>query len=69
VLRSYISVVHGNYSLGSALNFNATTAGIFRQCGIYDELVAMSKHTLSIQVGNEDREIDFIMDFRRQKEL
>ncbi|KAG0285515.1 hypothetical protein BGZ96_010254 [Linnemannia gamsii] len=29
----------------------------------------MSKHTLSIQVGNEDREIDFIMDFRRQKEL
>ncbi|KAG9071547.1 hypothetical protein KI688_005759 [Linnemannia hyalina] len=55
--------------LGSALNFNATTAGIFRQCGIYDELVSMSKHTLSIQVGNENREIDFTMDFRRQKEL
>ncbi|KAF9927651.1 hypothetical protein FBU30_002990 [Linnemannia zychae] len=55
--------------LGSALNFNATTAGIFRQCGIYDEIVAMSKHTFSIQVGNEDREIDFTMDFRRQKEL
>ncbi|KAG0254016.1 hypothetical protein BGZ95_006157, partial [Linnemannia exigua] len=55
--------------LGSALNFNATTAGIFRQCGIYDEIVAMSKHTYSIQVGNEDREIDFIMDFGRQEEL
>ncbi|KAG0376313.1 hypothetical protein BGX24_007928, partial [Mortierella sp. AD032] len=53
----------------SALNFNATTAGIFRQCGIYDEIVAMSKHTYSIQVGNENREIDFIMDFGRQEEL
>ncbi|KAF9097754.1 hypothetical protein BGX23_008015 [Mortierella sp. AD031] len=37
--------------------------------GLFDEIVAMSKHTLSIQVGNENREIEFTMDFRRQKEL
>ncbi|KAF9278763.1 hypothetical protein BGZ88_000374 [Linnemannia elongata] len=45
--------------LGSCVSLNATTAPLMRQLGIYDEFVAMSKIIPSIQVGNENREVEF----------
>ncbi|KAF8946752.1 hypothetical protein BGZ47_011496 [Haplosporangium gracile] len=36
--------------LGSAMYFNCTTANLFRQCGIYDEFVAIGKFVSSIQM-------------------
>ncbi|KAG0062482.1 hypothetical protein BGZ89_010620 [Linnemannia elongata] len=47
--------------LGSCVSLNATTAPLMRQLGIYDEFVAMSKIIPSIQVGNENREVEFAM--------
>lgn len=43
--------------------FNCTTANLFRQCGIYDEFVSLGKYVSSIKMCNEDREVDFSMDF------
>ncbi|KAF9127872.1 hypothetical protein BGW39_005508 [Mortierella sp. 14UC] len=49
--------------LGSALFFNATTAKLFKQCGIYDQIMEIAKLTHSIQIANENREIDYILDY------
>ncbi|KAG0273713.1 hypothetical protein BGZ95_010487 [Linnemannia exigua] len=45
--------------LGSAMYFNSTTANLFKQCGIYDEFVAIGKYVSSLQFCNEDRQVDF----------
>ncbi|KAG0312636.1 hypothetical protein BGZ97_010996, partial [Linnemannia gamsii] len=47
----------------SAMYFNCTTANFFRQCGIYDEFVALGKLVSSIQMCNEDRKVEFSLDF------
>ncbi|OAQ22603.1 FAD/NAD(P)-binding domain-containing protein [Linnemannia elongata AG-77] len=49
--------------LGSAMYFNCTTANLFKQCGIYDEFVSLGKYVSSIKMCNEDRVVDFSMDF------
>ncbi|KAG0284017.1 hypothetical protein BGZ96_011620 [Linnemannia gamsii] len=49
--------------LGSAMYFNCTTANFFKQCGIYDEFVALGKLVSSIQMCNEDRQVEFSIDF------
>ncbi|KAF9309956.1 hypothetical protein BGZ91_007231 [Linnemannia elongata] len=45
--------------LGSGITLNATVAPLMRQLGIYDEFVAMSNIVPAVQVGNEEREIQF----------
>ncbi|KAF9538473.1 hypothetical protein EC957_006729 [Mortierella hygrophila] len=45
--------------LGSGITLNATVAPLMRQLGIYDEFVAMSNVVPAVQVGNENREIQF----------
>ncbi|KAF9922479.1 hypothetical protein FBU30_007368 [Linnemannia zychae] len=52
--------------LGSAMYFNAATANIFRQCGIYEEFVSMGKQVFSMQLCNENREVNFSMSFEGQ---
>ncbi|KAK3816942.1 MAG: hypothetical protein JOS17DRAFT_806132 [Linnemannia elongata] len=49
--------------LGSAIFLNSTTAKVFKQCGIYDELFASGKITRCIQIANENREIEYILDY------
>ncbi|KAK3835637.1 MAG: hypothetical protein J3R72DRAFT_513801 [Linnemannia gamsii] len=49
--------------LGSALFFNATTAKLFKQCGIYDQIMNIAKLTPSIEIANEDRDIDYTLDY------
>lgn len=44
---------------GSGITLNATVAPLMRQLGIYDEFVAMSNIVPAVQVGNEEREIQF----------
>lgn len=55
--------------LGSALFLNPTTAKIFKQCNIWDEIMNICKFTGKIQVGNEQREIEYSMDFPNQIEM
>ncbi|KAF8943905.1 hypothetical protein BGZ47_004900 [Haplosporangium gracile] len=55
-------------ALGSALYFNATTARIFKQVGIYEELYALGKNTTCIQIASE-QSIEYKMDFKDQQEL
>ncbi|KAF9120511.1 hypothetical protein BGW39_011311 [Mortierella sp. 14UC] len=49
--------------LGSAMYFNCTTANLFKQCGIYDEFVALGKYVSSVQMCNEGRQVEFSLDF------
>ncbi|OAQ29963.1 FAD/NAD(P)-binding domain-containing protein [Linnemannia elongata AG-77] len=49
--------------LGSAIFLNSTTAKVFKQCGVYDELFASGKITRCIQIANENREIEYILDY------
>ncbi|KAF9154280.1 hypothetical protein BG015_001393 [Linnemannia schmuckeri] len=55
-------------ALGSALFFSATTAPIFKQVGIYEELYALGKNTSSIQIASEQG-IEYKMNFKDQQEL
>ncbi|KAF9283545.1 hypothetical protein BGZ88_010436 [Linnemannia elongata] len=55
--------------LGTALSFNATTAVMFKQCGFYDEFLAIAKPMSGVQVGNTRRTIDYKIDFSEQEEL
>ncbi|KAF9904123.1 hypothetical protein EC991_003000 [Linnemannia zychae] len=48
--------------LGSAMYFNCTTANFFKQCGIYDEFLALGKYISSIQMCNE-QQVEFSLDF------
>ncbi|KAF9083047.1 hypothetical protein BGX23_011831 [Mortierella sp. AD031] len=54
---------------GSALFFNPTTARLFKQCGIWNELMEIAKFTRSLQVANEQRQVEYLMDFTDQIEL
>lgn len=49
--------------------FNCTTASFFKQCGIYDELIALGKPISSMHIGNEDRELEFKIDFEGHEEM
>jgi hypothetical protein len=51
------------------MGFNATTAVMFKQCGIYDEFLAIAKPMSGVQVGNIHRTIDYKIDFSEQEEL
>ncbi|KAK5796991.1 hypothetical protein F5H01DRAFT_373662 [Linnemannia elongata] len=53
--------------LGSAMYFNSTTANLFKQCGIYEEFLAIGKYVSAIQVFNEERGHEFSMDFEGQE--
>ncbi|KAG0257520.1 hypothetical protein BGZ95_005215 [Linnemannia exigua] len=55
--------------LGSAMYFNGTTANLFRQCGIYDEFVSLGKFVSSINVCNEQREVQYKIDFQGYDKL
>ncbi|KAF9100831.1 hypothetical protein BGX29_006229 [Mortierella sp. GBA35] len=56
-------------NLGSAIFLNPTTTKLFKQTGIWDEMMAIAKLTLSIQMANEKREVEYRMDFTEQHEL
>ncbi|KAF9127871.1 hypothetical protein BGW39_005507 [Mortierella sp. 14UC] len=49
--------------LGSAIFLNSTTSKVFKQCGIFEELMSVGKPVNMIQIANENREIEYIMDF------
>ncbi|KAF9154194.1 hypothetical protein BG015_001651 [Linnemannia schmuckeri] len=49
--------------LGSAMYFCGTTANIFKQCGIYEEFLAFGKLVSAINVCNEQREVQYKVDF------
>jgi hypothetical protein len=51
------------YIPGSAIFFNATTAKLFKQCGIYEDMMKIAKLTPSIQIANEKREVEYTLDF------
>ncbi|KAG9071681.1 hypothetical protein KI688_005894 [Linnemannia hyalina] len=55
--------------LGSAMYFNCTTANLFKQCGIYEEFVALGKYVSSIKMCNENRELEFSVDFEGHEEM
>ncbi|KAK3835639.1 MAG: hypothetical protein J3R72DRAFT_451333 [Linnemannia gamsii] len=56
-------------ALGSALYFNASTAALFKQLGIYEDMMAIGKDTTCIQIANEKREVEYKMDFAEQLEM
>ncbi|KAF9306545.1 hypothetical protein BGZ91_008551 [Linnemannia elongata] len=49
--------------------FNCTTANLFKQCGIYEEFAALGKYVSSIKMCNEDRELEFSVDFEEHEKL
>ncbi|KAK5797016.1 hypothetical protein F5H01DRAFT_385353 [Linnemannia elongata] len=55
--------------LGSAMYFNCTTANLFKQCGIYEEFLALGKYVSAIKMCNENRELEFSVDFEGHDEL
>ncbi|KAG0204212.1 hypothetical protein BGX33_008654 [Mortierella sp. NVP41] len=54
--------------LGSAMYFNATTAPLFKQCGLYDEFLTFGKFVSALQMCNEEREVEYMIDFDGQRE-
>lgn len=55
---------------GSAIALSAATDALFKQCNIYDEFVSLGKKTLALQViANEQRRVDYKMDFSAQEEV
>ncbi|KAG0053744.1 hypothetical protein BGZ90_006149, partial [Linnemannia elongata] len=54
--------------LGSAMYFNCTTAPLFKQCGIYDEFLAIGKFISKIDMCTEDRKVAFELGFAGQEE-
>ncbi|KAG0204211.1 hypothetical protein BGX33_008653 [Mortierella sp. NVP41] len=55
--------------LGSAMYFNATTAPLFKQCGIYEEFLSIGKFFSGVQMCNEQRGVEYTMDFTEEPEL
>lgn len=49
--------------LGSAIALGPGVVPIFKQIGIYDEFLKLAKIANCIQVFNEERKPEFIMDF------
>ncbi|KAF9143381.1 hypothetical protein BG015_000434 [Linnemannia schmuckeri] len=57
-------------ALGSAIALSAASGALFKQCNIYDEVVAIGKKTLALQaIANEQRRVDYRMDFSAQEVL
>ncbi|KAF9154279.1 hypothetical protein BG015_001392 [Linnemannia schmuckeri] len=56
-------------ALGSAMFFSASTAPLFKQLGIYEDMRSIGKDTTCIQIANEQREIEYKMDFKDQLEM
>ncbi|KAF9274552.1 hypothetical protein BGZ88_002949, partial [Linnemannia elongata] len=56
-------------ALGSALYFNASTAALFKQLGIYEDMRNIGKDATCIQMANEQREVEYKMDFKGQLEM
>ncbi|KAF9145265.1 hypothetical protein BG015_011952 [Linnemannia schmuckeri] len=54
---------------GAAMYFNCTTANFFKQCGIYEEFVALGKPISAMHICNEDRELEFSIDFEGHDEM
>ncbi|KAF9922480.1 hypothetical protein FBU30_007369 [Linnemannia zychae] len=54
--------------LGSSMYFNAATANIFKQCGIYEEFVSIGKVVTSMQICNEERKVNFSVNFSGHEE-
>ncbi|KAG9071658.1 hypothetical protein KI688_005871 [Linnemannia hyalina] len=50
--------------IGSAMYFHGTTANLFKQCGIYNEFVSSGKFVSAVNVCNEQREIQYKIDFQ-----
>ncbi|KAK5797005.1 hypothetical protein F5H01DRAFT_359381 [Linnemannia elongata] len=55
--------------LGSAMALSATTANLFKQCGIYDEFVSISKFASVIDICNERRKSEYKIDFHGHNEM
>ncbi|KAG0204213.1 hypothetical protein BGX33_008655 [Mortierella sp. NVP41] len=55
-------------SLGSAMYFSTTTASLFYQCSLYDDLLSTGNFILAIQMCNEEREVEYKVDFEGQGE-
>ncbi|KAF9120614.1 hypothetical protein BGX30_003082 [Mortierella sp. GBA39] len=53
--------------LGSSMFLNSTTASFFKQCGIYDEFVAIGKYASNILMCTEERKVDFTMEFAQHE--
>ncbi|KAG0316100.1 hypothetical protein BGZ97_007390 [Linnemannia gamsii] len=57
-------------ALGSAIVLSAATDALFKQCKIYDEFASLGKKVHALQViANEQRRVDYKMDFSSQEEL
>ncbi|KAF9126818.1 hypothetical protein BGW39_006322 [Mortierella sp. 14UC] len=56
-------------NIGSAMMLTSTTAYLFQQFGIYEEFMSLSKKVVATQVGNERRELEYIMKFGDASEL
>ncbi|KAF9386070.1 hypothetical protein CPB97_004156 [Podila verticillata] len=54
---------HENKAYGSAIALGPGVVPIFRQIGIYNEFLKLAKIASCIQVFNEERKPEFIMDF------
>lgn len=46
---------------------NSTTAPFFKQCGIYDDFVAIGKYAANILMCTEERKVDFTMEFAQHE--
>ncbi|ORZ05135.1 hypothetical protein BCR41DRAFT_425599 [Lobosporangium transversale] len=55
--------------LGAALGLGNTVAPLFKQMGIWDEFLSLGKPLHSIDNYNEQRQLEFSMDFNPMKEL
>ncbi|ORZ28843.1 hypothetical protein BCR41DRAFT_366555 [Lobosporangium transversale] len=56
-------------ALGAALGVGATVAPVFKQIGIWDEFVSLGKAMHTIDNYNEQRQLEFSMDFRSMQEM
>ncbi|KAF9947496.1 hypothetical protein BGZ70_002645 [Mortierella alpina] len=55
--------------LGSVLSINSNVLYMFRQIGVYEEFVARSAPYTTVNMYNENREKEFIMDFGSMMEM
>ncbi|KAF9122946.1 hypothetical protein BG015_005433, partial [Linnemannia schmuckeri] len=54
--------------LGSAMYFNSTTAPLFKQCGIYDEFLSISKYLPEMDLCTEEGKLAFKLGFAGHEE-
>ncbi|KAF9357705.1 hypothetical protein BGX34_009262 [Mortierella sp. NVP85] len=56
-------------NLGSAMSLGSNVLYMFKQIGIYDEFVSRTKMLPGIDVYNENRQKEFVMDFKAGAEM